>query len=188
MTNTLRFARGLVYQRARGVLLSCKLIQGFEASVNRIARIFNAIGMAMLLVLLVLGVGDIIGRYVFSRPITGAKELSEVLLAMMVSFALAYTLALEAHVKADIVTSRFSTRLRVMIKLAISSLLLSLFSLMIWQGVKIGILYWDMSRLVDILYIPLAPFQFLVCLGVLFLCLVLISQICQLGLKLPDRG
>lgn len=169
-------------------MLPNKLIRGFEVSIKRASSVLNAVGMGVLLALMLLGTVDIIGRYVFSRPVTGSTEVGEVLLAGMTFLALAYTQVVEAHVKADIVTSRFSSRSRVMTKLAISFLLLPVFGLMTWQAAKTAILYWETGRLVDVLYLPLAPFQLLVSLGALVLCFVLISQILQSVLKLKERS
>jgi TRAP-type C4-dicarboxylate transport system permease small subunit len=55
-----------------------------------------------------------------------------------------------------------------------------LFSLIVWQSIKVAIKLWETDRLVSIIMIPLAPFQLMVSLGAFVLCLQFIIEIIQL--------
>ena len=75
----------------KGDPLSGKKLQTFEKVVRNVCNIFNYIGMMLLFILMVQGFADVIGRYLFKRPIIGTMERGEVLLALMVFLGWGYT-------------------------------------------------------------------------------------------------
>ncbi len=133
----------------------------------------------MLAVLMLLGAFDVIGRYVFNRPITGAFEISEVLLAGVLFFGWAYTQATRGHIRVNILVRRFSARGQALTDLINSVLGLVLFSVITWQAALIAIAYWETNRIIDVIMVPLAPFRMFVSVGAFFLCLEFIVQILQ---------
>ena len=148
-----------------------------EKGIQNTSNILSFIGMGMLLVLMVLGTADVIGRYLFNKPITGTLEISEILMAGMVFFGWPYTQAVMGHVRVDLIVSRFPRRAQALTDFISTLLALALFSLIVWRGIETAISYWHSNRTIDILYIPIFPFQLFVPFGAFFLCLVLIIQL-----------
>jgi TRAP-type C4-dicarboxylate transport system permease small subunit len=141
----------------------------------------------MLFVLLVLGAGDVIGRYAFNSPIVGTKEISSLLVAGIVLLGWARTQAKGAHVNVELVLNRFPQRTQVIINIVTTFLSLVLFSLIVWQSIKVAIKLWETNRLVSIIMIPLAPFQLMVTLGAFVLCLEFVIEIIQLIKKIKVK-
>ena len=131
----------------------------------------------MLLVLMLLGAGDVIGRYLFNRPIMGTLEISEILLAGIVFFGWAYSQAVRGHVRVELFFERFSPRAQAVLDSTALLLMLAFVSLVAWQSALLAIERWEAGRVMQSLNIPMAPFLLFVPLGAFFLCLELILQI-----------
>ncbi|MBI2955515.1 MAG: TRAP transporter small permease [Chloroflexi bacterium] len=151
-----------------------------EKVVTKTSDILNAIGMGMLLVLVLLGTADVVGRYFFSKPIIGAQEMGSLLLAGMVFMSWGYTYITRGHAEVDFVLPRFPRRAQRLINLATTLFSLVLFALITWQGIEVAGLYHAGGRLVYVIDLPLAPFQLLVSLGAVVVCLALLVEILKL--------
>lgn len=163
--------------------------QAFEKVIRNMSNIFHTVGMGMLLILMLLDSADVLGRYLFAKPITGTLEISQMLLASMVFFSWAYTQVIKGHVNIDIVVSRFSPRVQAIINVIATFLGLVLFILIAWQGAVLAKQYAGEGRLIaGVVKWPLAPFQAFISLGALAICLVFISQIFQLIPQMKRRG
>lgn len=81
-----------VWKRSNSLLRTEKLLAKMEDGLN----IF---GVFFIMLLMLLTVGDIVGRYVFNSPILGAVEISELMMAPLVMFGLAYTQRFGGHVR-----------------------------------------------------------------------------------------
>ena len=130
------------------------------------------LAMGMMLVMMFLGTADVLGRDIFNKPIVGTYEIYELLMPGITLCGLAYTQLGKGHVTLDIVSSRFSPRLRARISFAITLILLCLFGLMTWQGTITAIGYWEQGRQVVNLHIPFFIFALCVPIGAMALCLV----------------
>jgi TRAP-type C4-dicarboxylate transport system permease small subunit len=134
----------------------------------------------MLMGLMLLGAGDVIGRYVFNRPITGALEIGQILMGGVVLFGWAYTQARRGHIRVEIVIARLPPRLRAILDFATLLLALALFSLIMWQSVVIALASRKHHELIPTVNIPAYPFLLFVLPGAFFLCLEFIIQMVHL--------
>ena len=141
----------------------------------------------MLFVLMLQGAADVIGRYIFNRPIIGTMERGQVLLALMVFLGWGYTQIVKGHVNVEFFLFRVSPRARAAANFATTFLVLIFFSLIVWRGVITAQLYHEWGRLIYVIHWPMAPFQLFVPFGALVLCLVLIMELVQLFLQIK-RG
>jgi TRAP-type transport system small permease protein len=153
------------------------MISTFEKVVNKITNILCFLSMGVLVVLLGLSVTDVLGRYLFNHPVKGTYELSEVLLAGIVFFSWPYTKSVQGHVTIDTVIKLFRPRVQAAVGVIVSVLSLVIFILMGWQGIKLALTTWGRQRYIDVVLIPLAPFQLLVPIGSFALCLVVLVQL-----------
>ena len=147
--------------------------------IRTVEKILNIIAGLMLLAMMFLGAADVIGRYLFNRPITGAMETSQLLMGVMVFLAWAYTLSKREHVTVDIIFILYPKRVQAILYFVMMIITLVLFILIFWQSASMAISDWQAGKLVRIILIPIAPFKALVSLGALLLCLESIVQIIQ---------
>lgn len=165
-----------------------KIAVALEKAVKKTSSILSAIGEGMLFVLMLLGAGDVIGRYIFNKPIIGAQEIGTVLLGVMVFFSWGSTQIAKAHVNVDLFTLHFRPRVRAIVDLVTTFLSLILFSLIFWQAAVTGKDFHEAGRLIYVIHWPLAPFQFVVSFVALVLCLVLIMQMIESFSQIKRRS
>jgi TRAP-type transport system small permease protein len=134
------------------------------------------------------GFSDIIGRYAFNSPITGANEISVILMAGLALFSWAYTQKWEGHVVVDLVISHYSPRAKAISRFAALLLSLVLFIIIVWQSALIALQKAKDGYSLQILDFPSYPFHFFVPVAGFFMCLVLIVQICQTASKIRKGG
>lgn len=117
----------------------------------------NGIAALILFVMMLLTGVDVIGRYFFNRPLPGAFELTEVLLALLIFAGLPLVSGREEHVTITLLSERFKGRLlraqRVFVRLC-AVLVLAVLAWRLWiKGAQLA-QYGDMTTY---LHIPLAP-------------------------------
>lgn len=165
-----------------------KILGALEVGLKNAALVMHRLSWLMLFALLILGTSDVLGRYFFNRPITGTREISSILVVGIVVFGWAYVQSKKGHVKIDFVVSRFPSRAQVITELVVSFISLAVFGTIVWQSAVIAMRHWEMGYLVSVIQIPIAPFQLLVTLGALTLCLEYIYEIISLSHKISKEG
>lgn len=65
-----------------------------------------AVGATALAVMMFLTAADVAGRYIFNRPIPGALEAVEFLMAVLIPFSIAYCAYRRSHVEVELIMGR----------------------------------------------------------------------------------
>ena len=120
---------------------------------------------------------DVLLRYLFGRPITGAFELIEYMMAILVSFSIVYCAHQQAHVHVDIIVEHLSQRTRALLSCVTSFLTLLLFLLITWQAFSYIVDEYESKLTSAVLYIPVYPFVALVAIAFTVLCLIILAQL-----------
>jgi TRAP-type C4-dicarboxylate transport system permease small subunit len=146
-----------------------------ENLVKKVQRILDAVtagvswvGAGALILMVMVVVGNVLGRYLFRKPLLGAVELVGLLTVIVVFCVLAYAEARGSHVVVDILVSRFSGRIRVVLAGAMSIFGAVFFLIMGWQGWSLMLSNLSpFVRTTGVLSIPFAPFMGVMALGCL---------------------
>ncbi len=146
---------------------------GSGNSIRRIQKILDAItagaswvGAGALVVMILIVVANVAGRYLLRKPVLGAVEMVGLLTVVVVFCVLAFTEAKGAHIVVDILVSRLHGRTKAILASIMSFLGAVFFILMGWQG-------WDLMlsnlspfvRATGVLSIPFAPFMLIMAIG-----------------------
>jgi TRAP-type C4-dicarboxylate transport system permease small subunit len=142
------------------------------------------VGMFLAIPLMLLTVGDVVGRSFFNKPIPGTFELSEYMLAVIVLLGAAYTQQVKGHVGVDFLTIRFSPRTQAVLQAVTTIASLLVITIMVWQGYLEGIHEKAVS---DQLRVPQWPFKLLVAAGGLLLWLELLLDLLASFRKIAGR-
>jgi TRAP-type C4-dicarboxylate transport system permease small subunit len=149
-------------------------------AVNRLVRpavtILHGAGVGVLAAMMVLTASDVTLRYVFNRPIVGSCDLTEYMMAILVSFSLAYCAFYRGHVSVDIIVSHLPRRAQAAIDSVTRLLGIFLFALITWQSWVYMKLLFASGLESTVLLIPRYPFAGLVFLGSAFLTLALLAN------------
>jgi TRAP-type C4-dicarboxylate transport system permease small subunit len=143
------------------------------------------LGMFLAIPLMLLTVGDVMGRSFFNKPIPGTFELSEYMLAVIVLLGAAYTQQVKGHVGVDFLTSRFSPRTQAVLQAVTTFAGLLVIGILVWQGYLESIHEKAVS---DQLRVPQWPFKLLVAVGGLLLWLELLLDFIASVLKIAGRS
>ncbi|MDP2917002.1 MAG: TRAP transporter large permease subunit, partial [Dehalococcoidia bacterium] len=135
---------------------------------------FNGAGAAILAVMMVLVTVDVCLRYFFNRPLSGTYEIVELMMAVLVFGALAYTAIKKSHISIDAVTSRLSPGNQGAIASIASLIGIALCILIAWQTALWGNKQWLAGQLTTSTNIPIYPFVWFAAFGFALLGLVLI--------------
>jgi TRAP-type C4-dicarboxylate transport system permease small subunit len=156
----------------------------FRRLVNRASYGACFMGMFLAIPLMLLTVGDVMGRSFFNKPIPGTFELSEYMLAVIVLLGAGYTQQVKGHVGVDFLTSRFSPRVQAVLQAVTTLAGLLVIAIMVWQGYLEGIHEKAVS---DQLRVPQWPFKLLVAAGGLLLWLELLLDFIASVQKIAGR-
>lgn len=125
--------------------------------------------------MMLLVTGDVLGRYLFNRPIHGTTEITEFMMVGLLYFTLAHTQALKAHIRVDMLVSLFSPRARLICEEITYFLGFILLALITWQSLVSAIQAWKIGETTfGLILFPLFPAKVLIPIGCFIVCLRLI--------------
>lgn len=120
--------------------------------------------------MLVLVVANVIGRYMFNAPITGAFEITESLLVVIIMLGLALTQYYDGHIRVTILTRRMPKRWARLAKIATLFLGAVFFAWCAYASWKFALESYSFKEQEwGTITFPLYPFKFVVFLGVVLL-------------------
>jgi len=141
---------------------------------NVLSRWVSWIAGGFLVAIMLITVVNIVLRAVYV-PVGGLSVGVGFLSAIVVAFALGYTQIKRGHVAIDIVVSRFSPRVQAIIDSIIYLMSMVLFGLIAWQVASLAGHHWEVGSTAESLWnIVFFPFMYMVALGCVLLCLVLL--------------
>ncbi|UCB49728.1 MAG: TRAP transporter small permease [Deltaproteobacteria bacterium] len=134
-------------------------------------------GGYILLCMMLLTTCDVIGRYVFNSPITGAYEVTEVMMVTVIFLFLGYTQADKAHISIDLVVRLLPKKLRMTIDLITHLFSLFIIILIAWMNILRCLELMRRNEVTPILYIPVSPFLLILAIGCLVYSIELLKNI-----------
>jgi TRAP-type C4-dicarboxylate transport system permease small subunit len=138
------------------------------------------VGAVALFGMMCLTAADVIGRYVFNRPITGVFELTEYLVLILIFSFIGYTQSQKGHVAVDLLLAKFPRGIRTIVEICNHFICLMLMGLITWMGVQKALDLKDVGEASPNLQIPAYPFVFFLVLGCAVMCIELLRDILKL--------
>ncbi|MBN1189156.1 MAG: TRAP transporter small permease [Dehalococcoidales bacterium] len=146
------------------------------AKANRFMVYVAAIGLFGMMGITVI---DVVGRYIFDRPLMGAYELVGYLMAIAGPWAIGYTQIQKGHIRVDFILKRFSTKGQAVITSFAYLVGIVAFSVLCWRMIVLAQYYFSLKHgnTTDTMGIPIAPFIIVVAIGLGMLALVLLFDL-----------
>jgi len=147
---------------------------------TRIDTGVNFIGAMLIAFVMFMSAGGIITRYFFNKPIYGKVEITELIMAAIVFFGVAYTQKVGGHVRMSFVIEKF-IKGRAYHSVEAFTLLVSLFTFIILTVTTLDSAIYDLKfhGITPNLYLPVWPSKMAVPVGCFFLCIRLAIQFTQ---------
>jgi len=163
---------------------------------NKIDRIIGGlsnglvwVAQVVLFLLMLLTAADVIGRFVFKKPITGSLDIIELMMVLLVFLAMGYCTRKRSHVSVDLVTSHLSRHTQAIWDIIASLANVAILALIVWQmGTRaFEQLVSPTGSTTLLLKIPEAPFLLVATAGVLVMCLESIVHAFRSFVQVRDR-
>jgi TRAP-type transport system small permease protein len=138
------------------------------------------VGALALFIMMGLTAADVIGRYLFNRPITGVFEVTEYLVLILIFSFIGYTQSEKGHVAVDLLLVKFPRRIRTLIEIGNHFVCLLLMGLITWMGGQKALELKEVGEASPNLQIPAYPFVFFLVLGSAVMCIELVRDILEL--------
>ena len=151
-----------------------------NTAAKAITRILLAIGASVLAMMMFLTAMDVALRYVFNRPLAGAFELVEYMMAIFIPFSIVYCADQKAHVSVDFILMRFSKRTQKVFDIATTFITMALAVLIAWENIIYIVETYQSKMTSPVLSIPAYPFVAPTAIGIGAFALVLAAQWLQL--------
>jgi len=155
----------------------------FEKAVTGISSSFNMIASAALMLMMVLSCADIFMRYLFSRPITGTYDVVGLSGAVLVSFALPYTMLKKGHVAVELLVQSLSRGKQLVIETFSHLLGISLFLVMVWQAILLSRDMKAAGEVTPTVHLPFYPIVYCMALCFFFLSLAILVNLLNVWTK-----
>lgn len=145
----------------------------FTNLIRRVSNILDAIinvlvwiGTGALVVMVFVVVSNVVGRFLFKKPVLGAVEMVGLLTVIVVFCVMAFTESERAHITVDIIPSRLSGRSKSILSSVMCFLGAGFFIIMGWQGWEL--MWTNLFPTIittGVLSIPFAPLMFIMAFG-----------------------
>lgn len=130
----------------------------------------NVVAAIFIFILMLLVSADVVGRYVFNRPLYGTFEIAESLLVFIVFLGFAYTQHEKGNIRVQVLANRLPLRVRSLLDVVAHALGLAIFALITYEAGRHAIEAWRIGEeSVGMVRIPLWPSRFAVPVGSFFL-------------------
>jgi len=140
-----------------------------------ISVVLQGVGAGVLTVMMLLTASDVTLRQ-FKFPIMGTDDITAFLMAILVSFGLAYCAIRKGHVRVDLIVERLPSRVQAIIDTVTTLLGLGLCILITWQSFVNMVSLYTSGATSWTLNIIAFPFAGLVAFGFAWFTLVLLAD------------
>ena len=157
-----------------------KAYNSVEKAVSRVSLIAGMIAVVILAIMMLFTVSDVFLRYLFNSPITGSLEITVFLMVCVGCLGLAWTAIKGAHVKVDLVVSKYPPRVQKILDVINYLCVLAVCTLIVWRGFIESLVnkYNELSS--ASLHVQFYPFYWILTLGYFLLLLVVITLLISL--------
>lgn len=146
----------------------------FGKTVNRFTLAVSLVSYAGVLAIMLLNVGDVFMTKFFIAPITGAYEITEVLLLCTVMASFAYAQSQKAHINMGMILKRLPRRVAFAVYSFMGILSSATAGAVGYAAVLQAQSAMDRNAVTSVLQIPLYPFYYVEAVAMFFLALVLL--------------
>ncbi len=144
-----------------------------------ITRILTAIGATVLTLMMFLTALDVGMRYIFNRPIAGAFELVEYMMAIVIPFCIVYCAHEKGHVAVELILGRFSHGVQKVVDATTTFITMLFAAIIAWQNFLYIREVYDTGLTSSVLLIPAYPFVIPVAVGIGAFALILLVHFFQ---------
>lgn len=159
----------------------------FSGLVTGFSRVLDQAAGFVLVVTMVLVVVNILLRTIFKAPVFGAYEYVGLLTAVVIGLSMAYCGVKNAHVDISLVVDWLPARLRAVLGALINFVSMCFLGVSAWYTGAYARSMMESGLVSSTTQAPVYPFVYLIALGMLFYCLVLLVRSIEFVIKAANE-
>jgi TRAP-type C4-dicarboxylate transport system permease small subunit len=152
------------------------MVQNFT---RLIVQILLAVAATVLALMMFLTATDVLLRYIFNKPLSGAFELVEYMMALIVPFSIVYCAEQKSHVAVDLIMDHLPHKFQRVVSIFMLLATISFAILMTWENIIYVRETYTTKVTSAVLLIPTYPFVAPVAVGIGAFAIVLCVQLFQ---------
>ena len=159
-----------------GNLVELKESKGLAFSISGVMIAISSVALA---IMTCVTVADVVGRYFFLNPLTGAEEGTGLLMVMASSLGLGWCQLVKGNIQIDILPKRLSRRGRAILEIFSYLISVGVCALISWQGALMtyDYMFTTLGSVTGILRIKYWPFMLIMVLGFFWVLIVFILDL-----------
>lgn len=134
---------------------------------NKLITIITYVGAVAIGCMALLTGVDVVGRYVFNKPVHGGFDMVELLMVIIVACGVAVTTAADDHISVDSFFGKLPPSWQHILLVFAGAVSTFIFGILAWQGIMGGMDTLKAGKSTAILKAPITPFQLFLALGFL---------------------
>lgn len=154
--------------------------KGVSKRLGIFSSVLSNLGSIALFAMMCLTMADVAGRYLFNVPITGAFELTEFMVLILIFSFLGYTQAQKSHVSVELLLAVIPKKIRFYIEIFNHLICFLLSLLIVLMSIQRALELKEAGEASPNLAIPTHPFVFFLVLGCLVLAIEYLRDIVEL--------
>jgi len=144
--------------------------------IRYVSRVLGYVATGFMVVLMLLTVVDVFLRYFFNAPITGATEISRLLMIIIVFPALGWAAIDRVHIRVDLVVSRIPPRMQAIFGSITFLFALVTYCIITWQSFLEAAV---VNRQTSLLHLSFTPFYWVMSVGLAIFCLAIAALVVE---------
>lgn len=151
----------------------------FQKGLKWVETGLNVIGSLAIFMMMILVTTDVSSRYFFNNPITGQKEVTEMLMVLAVYLGMAYTQQMKGHIGMDMLVDKLPSRGRHLLRLITSLLSTGIMGLLGGYTLQQTLRAYEQGTASIFLLWPMWPMPLVVSIGSMLLAVRLLYETVQ---------
>lgn len=144
--------------------------------INLVSRLVGYGATGFMVFLMLLTVADVCGRYFLNAPITGATEISRLVMVLLVFPALGWCALARKHIRVTLLISRFPPRVQAIVSSITLLAALGTYVIITWQSLLESAV---VNRQSSLLQLPFTPFYWVMSVGLAIFCLAIVVLVIE---------
>ena len=154
---------------------------------KNVTRIMTAVGTAVLATMMFLTALDVGLRYAFNRPLAGAFELVEYMMAILIPFSIVYCAYNKGHVAVELILGKFPKKVQIYFDVVTTFLSLLFVITIAWQNFLYIQETYASGLTSAVLLIPTYPFMVPIAIGLVAFAMNLMVHLFEYMLEAKKR-
>lgn len=152
-------------------------MKSLDGLVENLSRVMDRIAGFCIVVMMLLIVSNIILRAVFKQPLVGTIDYVNILIALTIGLSIAYCAVQDGHIAIGFIMDKMPAPVVTLVDLIINLIALVFWALVTWYMLGFAQSMNTNGLVASTSQIPLAPVVYVIALGLMAVCLVILSRL-----------